>query len=348
MRRYAILGSLLILGMALAGRAVSLAQKPSPTLAIRTDQEPRKEALKSTNIVAMLPNVPIVDEPTTSASTSKTEGSRVEETVATVTTEPPVLPAAAPELPSMPAEPPSAIPPSLPAVDEAPPPQITQTPTSPAIAARPGEDPMGAVDSFLDRNRKEAENSIQALNQEAEILRARLQKVEAALARWQDVSKALKGEGSLAQGQSTPTQLEPVPSKGEEPSPTPATAASKPPRWTKPTGEAPPTEVKLPDLNSAPESQPKPKTPAVETNPLPTPSASPAPTPTTSAGPFPPPVPAEGPAPELPTGPAPSPTPVPAQTPVAVPTPTQTPDSLPSLPEPTAPALPPGGAEPPK
>jgi hypothetical protein len=54
-----------------------------------------------------------------------------------------------------------------------------------------GDDPMAAVDAFLDRNRKEADDSIRALTKEAEALRARLEKVEAALARWQSVSEAL-------------------------------------------------------------------------------------------------------------------------------------------------------------
>lgn len=65
--------------------------------------------------------------------------------------------------------------------------------TEPAEPAA-GDDPMADVDSFLTRNRKEADDSIKALTREAEALRARLQKVEEALARWQAVSGALNQE----------------------------------------------------------------------------------------------------------------------------------------------------------
>jgi hypothetical protein len=64
-----------------------------------------------------------------------------------------------------------------------------------------GDDPMAAVDSFLSRNRKEADDSIKNLTKEAEVLRARLQKVEEALARWQAVSDALnQGAAPIANG----------------------------------------------------------------------------------------------------------------------------------------------------
>jgi hypothetical protein len=55
---------------------------------------------------------------------------------------------------------------------------------------------MQTVEEFVLRSRKEAEDSINALTREAETLRARLQKVEAALERWKAVERALK-EGSL-------------------------------------------------------------------------------------------------------------------------------------------------------
>ena len=53
---------------------------------------------------------------------------------------------------------------------------------------------MQVVDAFVERNRKEAEDSIDKLTKEAETLRARLQRVEAALERWKAVEDALKRE----------------------------------------------------------------------------------------------------------------------------------------------------------
>jgi hypothetical protein len=64
------------------------------------------------------------------------------------------------------------------------------------------EDPMGAVESFLQRNQKEADDSIKALTHEAEALRARLQKVESALGRWKGVAQAL--EQQAKSGTSSP------------------------------------------------------------------------------------------------------------------------------------------------
>ena len=69
----------------------------------------------------------------------------------------------------------------------------------PSRVAMPGDnlpqaaeaDPILAVETFVLRNRKEADDSIKSLTLEAEALRARLAKVEAALARWQGLSTAL-------------------------------------------------------------------------------------------------------------------------------------------------------------
>jgi hypothetical protein len=60
-----------------------------------------------------------------------------------------------------------------------------------AAPAIPNDDPMQAVEAFVVRNRKEAAESIQTLTREAETLRARLQKVEAALERWKAVEAVL-------------------------------------------------------------------------------------------------------------------------------------------------------------
>ena len=65
-------------------------------------------------------------------------------------------------------------------------------------------DPMKAVESFLTRNRKEADDSIKALTSEAEVLRGRLQKVEAALARWEAVAGSLNQVSGESAGLPTP------------------------------------------------------------------------------------------------------------------------------------------------
>jgi hypothetical protein len=70
--------------------------------------------------------------------------------------------------------------PSLPGTAELPPAVVTT------------DDPMQAVEAFLQRNRKEADEAIKALTQERDSLRARLQKVEAALGRWKAVAGALE------------------------------------------------------------------------------------------------------------------------------------------------------------
>ncbi|WP_435005094.1 hypothetical protein P12x_002985 [Tundrisphaera lichenicola] len=75
-------------------------------------------------------------------------------------------------------------------------------------------DPMEVVEAFLDRNRKEADESIRALNEEAEALRARLAKVEAALGRWQSIAGALQVEVREAPAPPGPepaaAQLDPI------------------------------------------------------------------------------------------------------------------------------------------
>jgi hypothetical protein len=122
-----------------------------------------------------------------------------------------------------------------PQVASTPPPTIESIPSNPdpSVAIEPGhasDDPMTAVDSFLRRNRKEADDSIQALTREAEALRARLAKVEAALARWQSVA------GSL-----NPGQRWGQPDGPSEPSPdlSPIESAPRPAAQTKPPAEPP-------------------------------------------------------------------------------------------------------------
>ena len=60
-------------------------------------------------------------------------------------------------------------------------------------------DPVDSVESFVERNRKEAESAIQTLSTEAETLKARLVRVEAALSRWQNFSRALNADQPASQ-----------------------------------------------------------------------------------------------------------------------------------------------------
>jgi hypothetical protein len=70
------------------------------------------------------------------------------------------------------------------------------------------EDPMAAVEEFLQRSRREADEKIKALTQEAETLHVRLTKVEAALGRWKAVADSL-GQGQL--GREVRGAVEPPP-----------------------------------------------------------------------------------------------------------------------------------------
>jgi len=69
---------------------------------------------------------------------------------------------------------------------------------------------MQTVEAFVLRSRREAEESIEALTKEAETLRARLQKVEAALERWKAVRDGLI-QGAAVDVKAEPQQLEPIP-----------------------------------------------------------------------------------------------------------------------------------------
>jgi hypothetical protein len=72
------------------------------------------------------------------------------------------------------------------------PPEIPSPDAPGPVAAPEADDPMQIVEKFVERNRKEAEESIEKLSKEADALRARLQKVEAALERWKAVQSALE------------------------------------------------------------------------------------------------------------------------------------------------------------
>jgi hypothetical protein len=65
------------------------------------------------------------------------------------------------------------------------------------------DDPEKAAREFIEKNQKIAESELNALRKEADTLRARLQKVESAIRRWDAVSQALKqtaGIGAMAEG----------------------------------------------------------------------------------------------------------------------------------------------------
>jgi hypothetical protein len=120
------------------------------------------------------------------------------------------------------------------------------TPSAPALAvpvtpSAPAVDPMQTVDAFVQRTRKEANDSIQQLTKEAEELRARLTKVEAALARWQEVGRALES---------------PAPKVAPA---APARAAHNDTLKAK-EGPALPTEVEIPKRDIPPPADPEPVT----------------------------------------------------------------------------------------
>lgn len=135
-----------------------------------------------------------------------------------------------------------------------------------ASAKEPSEvadDPVGTVESFLQRNRKEADDSIKSLTQEAEMLRARLQKVEAALGRWQAIA------GALNQEPKKPSEADPTPVSKPEAGPENPHAvgapSSEPPSQVKPQ-ESSPVPPSLP-ADPPPPASPLPLPPSVETPP---------------------------------------------------------------------------------
>jgi hypothetical protein len=82
----------------------------------------------------------------------------------------------------------------------------------PAVPAT--DDPMQAVEAFVQRNRKEADEAIKTLTQERDSLRARLQKVEAALGRWKAVAGALEQSQATAAQPAQAEAVEPAPEAG--------------------------------------------------------------------------------------------------------------------------------------
>ncbi len=96
---------------------------------------------------------------------------------------------------------------------ENPPPPSSGAALPPAIMpASAADDPMDIVESFVQRNRKEAEDAVRSLTEERTRLRQRLQKVESALLRWEKVSRAFADEGQVSPqaGEAPPLDLRPV------------------------------------------------------------------------------------------------------------------------------------------
>ncbi len=139
----------------------------------------------------------------------------------------------------------------LPAI-EGPPPvtaelsPVLPPPTPQLVTGAPTDDPVQAVQAFLAKNRKEAEEAIDRLTKEAETLRARLEQVEAALVRW----KAL--EGALQQQPAkTGVPLEPVRGAWRRTSPLPPPTEVTPQLEPVPVAGPPPTEV-TPQVEAVP------------------------------------------------------------------------------------------------
>jgi len=112
------------------------------------------------------------------------------------------------------------------------PPQGTSQPFSKvdsAVARPPGDendDPEKNVQAFVEQNRKVAEGQLKSLKDEAEKLRARLQKVEGGIKRWEALLAALEKSGPAGSSKGLslidhrvpapigPYTLEPAPAAG--------------------------------------------------------------------------------------------------------------------------------------
>ncbi len=147
---------------------------------------------------------------------------------------------------------PNPLPPALPIPADAPVPADAPAAATAVTWTPEGTlaDPEGAAKAFVERSQKEADEAITALGKEAETLRARLQKVEAGLARWQAVKESLGSSaagrpGWRPRGADAPATLEPIPSAVEPKArpavpagSRPATEPVKPPEATPPVDPA--------------------------------------------------------------------------------------------------------------
>jgi hypothetical protein len=84
----------------------------------------------------------------------------------------------------------------------APPPPVQKLDPSPtaAPAAEPEVDPESLAGRYVEKTKQEAKNAVERLTKEAETLKARLKKVDAALVRWRGLLNALDAPGAPPQG----------------------------------------------------------------------------------------------------------------------------------------------------
>lgn len=127
--------------------------------------------------------------------------------------------------------------------------------TDPSAATGDGTkaDPVETVESFLERNRKEAEAAIHSLSTEAANLKSRLAKVETALIRWQSFAHALSTDQPGAQ----PVQPQPSKALWKRPEPESSAPLTRPaqtdPKVPPAEGGSPPNPVtEVPTLPSVP------------------------------------------------------------------------------------------------
>lgn len=93
-----------------------------------------------------------------------------------------------------------------------PPPPTESVPAGQPMVAGENEDPEKTVHAFVAQNRKVAEGQLKSLKSEAERLRARLQKVEAGIKRWESLVAALEQSEAAAKEFGGPLTLEAIPS----------------------------------------------------------------------------------------------------------------------------------------
>ncbi len=101
------------------------------------------------------------------------------------------------------------------------PPPTAAGPVDPTAPSPPGpanDDPEQNARAFVERNRKEAQDELKKLKEEAERLRARLGKVEGGIRRWEALLRSLDNSEQIAPpvtvrpgSTNEPTSLEPVP-----------------------------------------------------------------------------------------------------------------------------------------
>ena len=145
-------------------------------------------------------------------NTRAQDGARKEPTPAAPAEDLKPVPASAPlDLP--PPTAPDATPFQLPSTPVAPPPI---DPTAPSLAGPANDDPEKNAQTFVEQNRKVAQDELKKLKDEAERLRTRLAKVEGGIRRWEALLAALENSEKSARPafkplSEVPTELEPAP-----------------------------------------------------------------------------------------------------------------------------------------